>query len=115
MCINRLFPYCKGGNFNIHIWAWFGYFICWFLVECRNDISKLVLVLNPNKNNSLYEILLISSYKEGGYAKLSKHICFWGKYFYLLKITNYFTTLAIFIDLNSTSQKKKKRNIVLKL
>ena len=26
--INRLFTYCKGGNFNIHIWAWFGYFIC---------------------------------------------------------------------------------------
>ena len=24
--INRLFAYCKGGNFNIHIWAWFGYF-----------------------------------------------------------------------------------------
>ena len=26
--INRLFAYCKGGNFNIRIWAWFGYFIC---------------------------------------------------------------------------------------
>ena len=26
-CINRLFAYCKGGNFNIYIWAWFGYFI----------------------------------------------------------------------------------------
>ena len=26
--INRLLAYCKGGNFNIHIWAWFGYFIC---------------------------------------------------------------------------------------
>ena len=30
--INRLFTYCKGGSFNIkkkiHIWAWFGYFIC---------------------------------------------------------------------------------------
>ena len=26
--IIRLFAYCKGGNFNIHIWAWFGYFIC---------------------------------------------------------------------------------------
>ena len=26
--INTLFAYCKGGNFNIHIWAWFGYFIC---------------------------------------------------------------------------------------
>ena len=25
--INRIFAYCKGGNFNIHIWAWFGYFI----------------------------------------------------------------------------------------
>ena len=25
--IKRLFAYCKGGNFNIHIWAWFGYFI----------------------------------------------------------------------------------------
>ena len=27
-CINRLFAYCKGGILNIHIWAWFGYFIC---------------------------------------------------------------------------------------
>ena len=26
--INRLFAYCKGGNFNIYIWAWFGYFNC---------------------------------------------------------------------------------------
>ena len=26
-CITRLFAYCKGGNFNIHIWALFGYFI----------------------------------------------------------------------------------------
>ena len=26
--INRLFAYCEGGNFNIHIWAWFGNFIC---------------------------------------------------------------------------------------
>ena len=26
--INRLSAYCKGGNFNIHIWAWFGYSIC---------------------------------------------------------------------------------------
>ena len=26
--ITWLFAYCKGGNFNIHIWAWFGYFIC---------------------------------------------------------------------------------------
>ena len=34
-------------------------------------------MFNPNKNNSLYEIELISSYKEGGYVKLSKHICFW--------------------------------------
>ena len=25
---NRVFAYCKGGNFNIQIWAWFGYFIC---------------------------------------------------------------------------------------
>ena len=26
--INRLFAYCEGGNFNIHIWVWFGSFIC---------------------------------------------------------------------------------------
>ena len=25
--INRLFAYCKGGIFYIHIWVWFGYFI----------------------------------------------------------------------------------------
>ena len=27
--INILSAYCKGGNFNIHIWAWFRYFICY--------------------------------------------------------------------------------------
>ena len=32
-------------------------------------------MLNPNKNNSLYEIEWIGSYKEEGYVKLSKHIC----------------------------------------
>ena len=26
--INRLFAYCKGGNFIIHIRAWFSVFIC---------------------------------------------------------------------------------------
>ena len=26
--ITWLFAYCKGSNFNIHIWVWFGYFIC---------------------------------------------------------------------------------------
>ena len=26
--IIELFAFCKGGNFQIHIWAWFGYFIC---------------------------------------------------------------------------------------
>ena len=26
--INWLFAYCKGGNFDIHIWVWFDYFIC---------------------------------------------------------------------------------------
>ena len=26
--IIELFALCKGGNFNIHIWAWFGYFPC---------------------------------------------------------------------------------------
>ena len=44
-------------------------------------------MFNPNKNNSLYEIELISSYKEGSYVKLSKHI--WVKFFQLLKITKY--------------------------
>ena len=27
-CIMEFFGFCKGGNFNIHIWVWFGYFIC---------------------------------------------------------------------------------------
>ena len=26
--IIELLGHCKGGYFNIHIWAWFGYFIC---------------------------------------------------------------------------------------
>ena len=25
--IIMLLGHCRGGNFNIHIWAWFGYFI----------------------------------------------------------------------------------------
>ena len=28
MCIIEPLGHCKGGNFNIHIWAWFGYSIC---------------------------------------------------------------------------------------
>ena len=24
----QLFGLCKGDNFDIHIWTWFGYFIC---------------------------------------------------------------------------------------
>ena len=27
-CIMELFGFCKGGNFNMHILAWFGSFIC---------------------------------------------------------------------------------------
>ena len=27
-CIIELLGQCKCGNFNIYIWAWFGYFIC---------------------------------------------------------------------------------------
>ena len=27
-CIIELFALCKGGNFNVHIWAWFSNFIC---------------------------------------------------------------------------------------
>ena len=26
--LSGLFEYCLGGNFNFHIWAWFGYFNC---------------------------------------------------------------------------------------
>ena len=26
--IIKLFAFCKGGNFNVHIWAWFDHFIC---------------------------------------------------------------------------------------
>ena len=28
LVIIELLGRCKGGNFNIHIWVWFGYFIC---------------------------------------------------------------------------------------
>ena len=27
-CIIELMGHCKGSYFNIHIWAWYGYFIC---------------------------------------------------------------------------------------
>ena len=40
--IDRLFAYCKGGNFNFHIWAWFGYFIC----QGRENSSFYNLVKN---------------------------------------------------------------------
>ena len=28
VCIIELLGHCKGGKFSIHIWTWFGYFIC---------------------------------------------------------------------------------------
>ena len=31
----EILGHCKGGNFNIHIWAWFDYFIC-LRKEIRN-------------------------------------------------------------------------------
>ena len=37
--IIELFGHCKGDNFNIHIWAWFGYFIC-----SRRDIRFYLFV-----------------------------------------------------------------------
>ena len=37
--INRLFAYCKGGSFNIHIWAWFGYFI---LLRKGNQVLVII-------------------------------------------------------------------------
>ena len=43
--IIKLLGHCKGGNFNIHIWAWFGYFISSFrgnrvlFLTCKEIIS----------------------------------------------------------------------------
>ena len=55
-CINRLFAYCKGGNFNIHIWAWFGYSIC-----SRREIrfyvygKELISCLSPANVRDFHE------------------------------------------------------------
>ena len=59
--INRLFAYCKGGNFNIHIWAWFGNFnrltreirfYLYFgeeLISCLGRANVRALHENPNR------------------------------------------------------------------
>ena len=57
-CIMEFFGVCKGGNLNIHIWAWFGYFICskrevrfYLLVEllsCFSHAKKRDFHENPD-------------------------------------------------------------------
>ena len=37
--INRLFAYCKGGNFNIHIWAWFD-----IISSAKQDKSGFIII-----------------------------------------------------------------------
>ena len=43
--IIKLLGHCNGGNFNVHIWAWFGYFIC----SIGDDRFYLLLVKILNK------------------------------------------------------------------
>ena len=52
--IIELFSHCKGGNLNIHILAWLGYFIC----------SRRVLFIwqRINKLFELYKLACISCY-----------------------------------------------------
>ena len=38
-----LFGYCKGDNFDIHIWAWFGYF------NCSRMAIRFYLLVKPLK------------------------------------------------------------------
>ena len=46
--IIELLGHCKGGNFNIHFWTWFGYFFCskreirfyLFVKESRSCFSR---------------------------------------------------------------------------
>ena len=53
-CTMEFFGVCKGGNFNIHIWAWFGYFICskreirFYLLSCFSHAKKLDFHKNPD-------------------------------------------------------------------
>ena len=54
MCINRLFPFCKVGKFNIHIWAWFSYFICYLyfgkeLISFLGSAKMCAYYENPNR------------------------------------------------------------------
>ena len=53
-CIMELFSFCKGGYFNIHIWAWFGYFICskrgisFYILSCFSNANKRAFHENPD-------------------------------------------------------------------
>ena len=71
--INWLFAYCKGGNYNIHIWALFGYFICLTrefrfcllfgeeLLSCFGRANVRAFHENPNRIHT--ELTFINPFK----------------------------------------------------
>ena len=58
--IIELISHCKSGNFNVHIWAWFGYFICSRreirfylfgkdLISCLSCVNVRAFHINPDR------------------------------------------------------------------
>ena len=53
-CMMELFGLCKGGYLKIHIWAWFGYFICskreirFYILSCFSHANKRAFHENPD-------------------------------------------------------------------
>ena len=81
MVIIELFAHCKGGNFNIHIWAWFGYVICltreirFYLqfgeevISCLGRVNVRAFHENPNRIHT--ELTSINPYSAS-----SQNVCF---------------------------------------
>ena len=91
-CIMEFFGVCKGGNFNIHIWAWFGYFIC-----SKREIRFYLLVksykvvLAMQRSVIFIKILTIYIYTELTF--INPLSVYYKKNVYLCRLLKYLKTL----------------------
>ena len=67
LSIIKLFGHCKGGNFNFHICAWFGYFIC----SIEDIRFYLLLVKSLNKFMSLINVHAFHENPDSIYTELT--------------------------------------------